>query len=298
MRRKSETIPLFIYYNSMKKMFALAAFAVLLLGSGAAFGAEWTEYENSLALGVLQIRLESRSQADERSALDWLTQKRAEFFSSIKEGQVCDEAKLSLENLFAVELYHYMWELAPTAKATDKFILEQFDKTVAWNNSHPVDSRNEWYSLSAYEVINTAMPLIKYSKKISFGLEEKNVYDSLIDAKCDKGLLYLNAGLWHAFAPAIGGGRDSKAKEYFLTAAKIGPSGFEKFFGYVYLSQMEFRRGGFDAALPFLAEADKISPGNVYTEFVRRMNRAGCDIFEYANDREGVDAKARKFYKK
>ncbi|MBO4546883.1 MAG: hypothetical protein J5700_04815, partial [Treponema sp.] len=120
----------------------------------------------------------------------------------------------------------------------------------------------------------------------------------LIAAKCDKGLLYINAGLWYAFAPAIGGGSDSKAKDYFSFAAQNGPSDYEKFFGWAYLSQMEFKRGNLDACLKLLDRADAISPSNIYTDFVRRVNKAGCDIFEYADDKDKVMSKVNKYYGK
>ena len=47
-----------------------------------------------------------------------------------------------------------------------------------------------------------------------------------------------------------------------------------------------------------LAEADKISPSNAYTDFVRYLNKAGCDSFEYANDKDDTMAKVNKYYGK
>ena len=47
-----------------------------------------------------------------------------------------------------------------------------------------------------------------------------------------------------------------------------------------------------------LAEADKISPGNAYTDFVRYLNKAGCDSLDYATDRDDVEAKLNKYYKR
>ena len=276
-----------------------ALWLALFVAAGAdVFCAEWTERENSLVIEALQMRLEAREQKDQKASLVWLKNKSAEFYSSIKKGEVCDEAMLAIENLLACERYHYLWEIDSAARESKDFILNQYGKVDAWNQRHSPETRNEWYILSACEVINNAMPMFKYSKKISLGMEEKKLYDSFIAAKSKKGLLYLNAGLWYAFAPAIGGGSDAKAKEYFTTASKIGPSGYERFLGFVYLSQMDLKKGDKDSWQKHLADADSICPANVYTAFVRRVNGAGCDIFEYANDKDGVEAKVKKFYDK
>lgn len=47
-----------------------------------------------------------------------------------------------------------------------------------------------------------------------------------------------------------------------------------------------------------MAEADKISPDNAYTNFVRYLNKAGCDSLDYATDRDDVEAKLNKYYKR
>lgn len=272
--------------------------AFLALGAADVFCSDFTEYENSLVMGAMQIRLESRSQKDQKAALEWLEKKRAEFFSSIKKGEAGEEALLAVENVFVCEQYHYVWELDSKAKATGDLILSQFNKVMEWNQSHPFEKRGEWYTLTACEVINNAMPWFKYSKRISLGMDNKKIYESMLASGCKKGLLYLHTGLWYAFAPAIGGGSDDKAKKYFGVAPHIGPTDYEKFFGYVYLSQIEFKMGDSGSCKAHLDEADKILPANVYTNFVRYLNRAGCTSFDYATDREGVDVKVEKFYAK
>ena len=283
----------------MKKFFVgIMAGAFLALGAADVFSSGWTEYENSLVLGAMQIRLESRSQKDQKTALEWLEKKREEFLSSIKKGEAGEETMLAVENVFVCEKYHYVWELDDKAKATGDLILSQFNKVVAWNESHPLAKRGEWYTLTACEVINNAMPWFKYSKRISLGMENKKLYDAMLSSGCKKGLLYLHTGLWYAFAPSIAGGSDDKAKKYFGVAPHIGPTDYEKFFGYVYLSQIEFKMGDKAACQAHLAEADKISPSNEYTNFVRYLNKAGCASFEYANDKDDVEAKVNKFYKR
>lgn len=262
------------------------------------FCGEWTEQEKSLFDQSLQIRLESRKIDGHKAALDWLGKKREEFFSSIENESVGQEALLALENNFALERYHFLWEIDDKSKETNDCVLSQYKKVVAWNAAHPESERNPLYSLSAYELANAAMPLMKYSQKISIGLEEKKFFDAMIKQGFQSGFLHLNAGLWYAFAPAFGGGSDAKAAECFAKAAKIGPTDYEKFFGFVYLSQIDWKKGDAAAWEKNLRAADSLLPQNVYTNFVRRVNKAGADIFEYANDKGKVVKKLKKYYEK
>lgn len=283
----------------MKKFIAAAALQALLVFFAApSFCEKWTEYEESLFNQALQIRLESRKIDGLKAALDWLGKKREEFFSSIENESVSQEALLAFENNFALERYHFLWEIDDKSKETNDCVLSQYKKVVAWNAAHPESERNPLYSLSAYELANAAMPLMKYSQKISIGLEEKKFFDAMIKRGFQSGCLYLNAGLWYAFAPAFGGGSDSKAAEYFKKASQIGPTDYEKFFGFVYLSQIDWKKGDAAAWQKDLQDADSVLPANVYTNFVRRVNKAGADIFEYADDKDKVLKKIEKFYEK
>ena len=284
----------------MKKMIARAALlALACVFAAPCFCGEWTEHEKSLFDESLQIRLETRKVDGLRTALDWIEKKQEEFFSSIKnDGSVSQEALLALENNFAVERYHFLWEIDDKSKETNDCVLSQYKKVVAWNAAHPESERNPLYSLSAYELANAAMPLMKYSQKISIGLEEKKFYDAMIRRNFQSGFLNINAGLWYAFAPAFGGGSDAKAAECFAKAAKIGPTDYEKFFGFVYLSQIDWKKGDAAAWEKNLRAADALLAQNVYTNFVRRVNKAGADIFEYADDKGKVLKKMEKQYGK
>ena len=285
-----ETIPHLIYYNSMKKIFAAAIFAFF---AACAFCAENEKDFDAFVRDAFKIKLEAKLKTTSQESLDWIAAERQKLLDSAN-GKVGGEATLALECLFAVEQFHYMREIDAKSSASKDFLMEQYNKVDAWNQGHPAESRSEWYNLASYEVVNTAMPYIKYSKKVAYAMEEKKVYGAMADSNCQKGLLYLDAGLWRAFAPAIAGGNEAKALEYFEKATKIGPSDYEKFFGFVYLSQMDFKRGDLNSCLARLDQADALLPGNVYIPFVRRLNKAGSDIFEYANDKEKAMAKIKK----
>ena len=70
--------------------------ALACVFSAPSFCGEWTEHEKSLFDESLQIRLESRKVDGLKAALDWLGKKREEFFSSIENESVGQEAILPL----------------------------------------------------------------------------------------------------------------------------------------------------------------------------------------------------------
>ena len=106
----------------MKKIIARAALlALACVFAAPCFCGEWTEHEKSLFDESLQIRLESRKIDGLRAALDWIEKKQEEFFSSIlNDGSVSQEALLALENNFAIERYHFLWEIDDKSKPIQK----------------------------------------------------------------------------------------------------------------------------------------------------------------------------------
>ncbi len=289
-----ETILPFLYYMNMNKIFTAAVLSATLCA--AAFAADFTDYENSLVKQVLQIKLDSRMYKTNESALAFVQGEHQKMLNDGIQSKLSDEAKLTLDNFFVLEEYHFMWEMTPEDPEIAGFILRQFDKVIAWNSAHDVSGRNGWYNLSAYDLINSTMPHLKQGKSISLGLEEKKVYDSMIQNGPESGLLYINAGLWYYFAPAIGGGSNAKAISFFRKAAEVAGSPYEKYFALVYLSQSEFDKNDSASCEKHLAEAEEVFPGSYYIETVRYMNKAGCSVLDYANNRKKVDGKVAKFY--
>lgn len=275
----------------MKKV--RGAFLLILLSlsffAPRTFALDFSEYENSVLQEVFRVRLEARKFSSNSESLKFVRKSRAKILSESVLEKISDEAKITFENFFVWEEFHFLWEENPDDDAAWKLLENQSVNNVVWSLTHPDKTWNDWYYLSAIELSNSYMPKLKFSDVVKIGLEEKKFYDSLIENKSANCTTYFNAALWYHFAPAIGGGSDSKAEKYFSEALKKASTDYEKFFANFYFSQFEFDRGETALFEKYFSAAEKILPESGFLEFTRKLNKAGFSYLEYTKNREKVE---------
>lgn len=266
----------------------------LLLFTPRAFSLDFSEHENSVLQEIFRVRLEARRFASNPEALEFIKESRARILSDSAATKISDEAKITFENFFAWEEFHFSWEENPDDAAAWDSIGNQYKDNLSWQSSHPDEARNIWYSLSLFDLANSCMPKLKFSDVLKIGLEEKRFYDSRIEANSENCVVYFNAALWYSFAPAIGGGSDSKAEKYFAEAVKKAKNDYEKFFANLYFSQFEFDRGETALFEELFSAAEKILPQSGFLDFVRALNKSGFSYLEYTKNREKVEKALRR----
>lgn len=275
----------------MKKV--RGAFLLILLSlsffAPRTFALDFSEYENSVLQEVFRVRLEARKFSSNSESLKFVRKSRAKILSESVLEKISDEAKITFENFFVWEEFHFLWEENPDDDAAWKLLENQSVNNVVWSLTHPDKTWNDWYYLSAIELSNSYMPKLKFSDVVKIGLEEKKFYDSLIENKSANCTTYFNAALWYHFAPAIGGGSDSKAEKYFSEALKKASTDYEKFFANFYFSQFEFDRGETALFEKYFSAAEEILPESGFLEFTRKLNKAGFSYLEYTKNREKVE---------
>lgn len=275
----------------MKKV--RGAFLLILLSlsffAPRTFALDFSEYENSVLQEVFRVRLEARKFSSNSESLKFVRKSRAKILSESVLEKISDEAKITFENFFVWEEFHFLWEENPDNDAAWKLLENQSVNNVVWSLTHPDKTWNDWYYLSAIELSNSYMPKLKFSDVVKIGLEEKKFYDSLIENKSANCTTYFNAALWYHFAPAIGGGSDSKAEKYFSEALKKASTDYEKFFANFYFSQFEFDRGETALFEKYFSTAEEILPESGFLEFTRKLNKAGFSYLEYTKNREKVE---------
>lgn len=275
----------------MKKV--RGAFLLILLSlsffAPRTFALDFSEYENSVLQEVFRVRLEARKFSSNSESLKFVRKSRAKILSESVLEKISDEAKITFENFFVWEEFHFLWEENPDDDAAWKLLENQSVNNVVWSLTHPDKAWNDWYYLSAIELSNSYMPKLKFSDVVKIGLEEKKFYDSLIENKSANCTTYFNAALWYHFAPAIGGGSDSKAEKYFSEALKKASTDYEKFFANFYFSQFEFDRGETALFEKYFSAAEEILPESGFLEFTRKLNKAGFSYLEYTKNREKVE---------
>lgn len=275
----------------MKKV--RGAFFMLLLSltffAPRAFSLDFSEYENSVLQEVFRVRLEARKFGTNSESLKFVGNSRAEILSESVMEKISDEAKITFENLFVWEEFHFLWEENPDDDAAWKLLENQYKKCMQYSAAHLDEEKNIYHSLSAIELSNSYMPKLKFSDVVKIGLEEKKFYDSLIEKKSANCTTYFNAALWYHFAPAIGGGSESKAEKYFAEALKTASTNYEKFFANFYFSQFEFDCGEKASFEKYFSAAENILPKSGFLEFTRKLNNAGFSYLEYTKNRDKVE---------
>lgn len=257
----------------------------VLLFTSRAFAREFSEYEHSVLQEVFRVRLEARRFGSYSESLQFIRNSRAEILSDSVIKAISDEAKITFENMFVWEEFHFLWEENPDDDSAWE-ALESYCKRTALR---PEETWNVWHALSAVELSNSLMPRLKFSDMVKVGLEEKKFYDSLIETNSANCVAYFNAALWYHFAPAIGGGSVSKAERYFDEAVKTAKTDYEQFFANFYVSQFAFDRGETARSEAYFAAAEAVLPGSGFLEFARKLNKAGFSYLEYTKNREKVE---------
>lgn len=271
------------------KRFSFFCILFFLLFISPIFSAEFTEYENSLLQEIFQKRLEARKFSTNAESLAFVKNYHNSILQESIQSKLSDEAKITFENIFVWEEFHFMWEENPNDNDAWNFLKIQYAKTVEWNKSHDAAQRNNWYSFSAYDIENLFMQKIKWTEVVKIGLEQKRFYDALVESGSPSCIAHINAALWYDFAPAIGGGSESKARKYFAAALQKAQTDYEKFFANLYFSQFEFDKGNKEKYQAYLEAAEKILPQSGYVAFVKKLNNAGYSYLEYTKNRGKVE---------
>ncbi|MCR5046838.1 MAG: hypothetical protein K6A42_09700, partial [Treponema sp.] len=202
-------------------VFAKSLFAFLTLlfvFSTDFFAGEFSEYEKALLVEIYEKRAQSRQEPDYLASQKFLEAYHNKILSDDVQSKISDEAKLTFDNMLTLERWQYLWETDPEMPILQPMITAQFEKINAWNESHPFSEQNAWLKLSSFDLINSTMQYMKRGQMIKLGLQEKKVYDSLLETDPDNCVVYLNAGQFYYNVSEVLSGAKPKAKRIYEAA--------------------------------------------------------------------------------
>ena len=240
---------------------------------------------------VLDARLSTRLCKTSRDAIERMDEVKADFEKQGLLTSANTEENLIIENMINLERYNYMYEKDMKSAELKPFILSQYDKINAYKDAHPENNFSPWFILSSGDVINSSMQFIPQATAIKQGLREKDEYDTVVNENPQMSFALINSALWYYFAPAIGGGSKSVAKNQFSKAVEYAQCDYERFYSRVYLSQIYYDENKKEECKTLLDECDKILEGNIYIPFIRMLNDQGYSLLYYTTNREKVDKK-------
>lgn len=257
------------------------------------FADKFTSFDDSIINQVMDFRFNARSYESPDRVIKETKAFHKQMLEPEIQQQLSSEAKITVENILNLVEYSAMYEKDPQNPELKPFILHQYKLIEEWNNCHPAEQANPYYTLTAGDVINSSMQFLPQTQAIKLGLEEKKNYNFVIEQNPDFSFGYINTALWYYYAPAIGGGSSATAKEYLEKAVNCAKSLYEKFYSNIYLSQFFFEKKDMNLCEKYLSEAEKLLPSNRYTAFIRKINKINYSILFYNSNREKVDTKLK-----
>ncbi|MCR5187785.1 MAG: hypothetical protein K6C97_02530 [Treponema sp.] len=264
---------------------------ILIFISFNAYTLNFNADEESLIYKVLDQRLGLRHFDTVDECISKAFEIEASAYKDPIYNEASEEFKLTIENLLKTARYNCIYEKDMKSPELKTLMLQQYEKILAYNKDNPMENRNPWYNVTSADIINSTMQFLPQSQAIKLGLEEKEMYDSMMMKYPDFSYLFINSGLWYMFAPAIGGGSDTKAMEYFQHALDTTKSDYEEYYAAIYYSQLLFDKKKNAKSQELLNRADKLLPGKRYIKLINLLNDNGYSVFYYTNNREKVDKK-------
>lgn len=255
------------------------------------FAQNLTEEENSLIQKTLDARLKTRLYHNEDDAIEYMKDFKKSLEASGELNNISEQAVLIIDNMINIEIYNYMYQKDMHSENLKPFITSQYDKIVAFQKNNSVAEFSPWFYFSSGDIINSSMQFLSQGTAIKLGLQEKDDYDEVLKENPTLSFGLINAALWYFFAPSIGGGSKKTAFSYFERSLKSAACDYEKFYSRIYLSQLLFEEKDFEACEKLLKECDEILPENVYTAFIRLINKNNYSLLFYTNNREKVEKK-------
>lgn len=253
------------------------------------FAESFTTSQLNLIDQIFDFRINLRTYKNTDECIKSFDGFENQIYSSTEYKNGSEEFCLTVENLLVNAKYNCLYEKNLHDENAKKLILSQYEKTSEFNENNK--NYNFIYACSSYDVINNSMQFLPQTKAIKYGLDEKRDYDNFISQNIEDGNLYMSAGLWYKFAPAIGGGSFSTAKKYLFQAKKIAKNVYENYYITIHCSQICFEEKNYDDAKKYLLEAEEILPNTRYLQLVYKLNENNMSLFYYINNREKAEKK-------
>lgn len=276
----------------LKSIFAVAGFALAVISFAPA--AEFTTAENQFVQELLAFRLSLRTYATDDEVIAAVQTYRSAHSEQI--AAFGEEAQIAAHNMLATAEYNAYYAKDMHAPEMEGILRPQYERLTAYAAAHPIEKQNPWFTLTSADIINAMMQFLKQKDAINLGLQEKKDYAVVVEKAPKMAFAHMLSGFWYYYAPAIGGGSKKKARQFFSDALTYAANDYERYYGNINLSQMQFEDKNKTEAARFLDEAEKILPATRYVAFIRKINALGYSLFDYNmnSTRQKLDERLRE----
>ena len=116
------------------------------------------------------------------------------------------------------------------------YLKKAIDENKDYSTSKDID-----YLISISELMNYIIYYSGLPDKISYGKKSKEIYQNILKIDSSNFFALLGTAIGYMHAPAIAGGSDKKAFEYFNRALNNSKEKYQTYLSYVWLSQYYFK---------------------------------------------------------
>ena len=116
------------------------------------------------------------------------------------------------------------------------YLKKAIDENKDYSTSKDID-----YLISISELMNYIIYYSSLPDKISYGKKSKEIYQNILKIDSSNFFALLGTAIGYMHAPAIAGGSDKKAFEYFNRALNNSKEKYQTYLSYVWLSQYYFK---------------------------------------------------------
>jgi len=167
--------------------------------------------------------------------------------------------------------YQNIYSLAESKKMTNDKAKYDYLKNQIERNKDYSSSSDTDYLISVSELMSYIVYYCGVPEKISFGGKTKEIYKKILEKEPNNFFALLGTAVGYMHAPAIAGGSDKKAFEYFNKALENAHAKYQKYLSYVWLSQYYFKKKDEDNYKNYLDLSESVYPnGNLLKEAVNR----------------------------
>ncbi|MEI0620865.1 hypothetical protein R4J18_09080 [Brachyspira pilosicoli] len=124
--------------------------------------------------------------------------------------------------------------------SSDKEKFNYLKKAIDENKNY-ITSKDIDYLISISELMNYIIYYSSLPDKISYGKKSKEIYQNILKIDSSNFFALLGTAIGYMHAPAIAGGSDKKAFEYFNKALDNSKEKYQKYLSYIWLSQYYFK---------------------------------------------------------
>lgn len=192
-----------------------------------------------------------------------------------------EEEKLIIDSFYLLEKYNYIWEDKSNDDILQKELLALAEKNEKFMKNHK-DNINDWLYVVTADLYSCYMSYSPFSSGLKYGMTVKDYYLECLKINPKNSYCLTHMGQWYYWAPGINGGSEKKALQSFLDAVTYARNNAEKFYAYMFLSQMYYEKKDKTNASANLAKAKSYYKESQLISELEYYNSIGYSLFTYS----------------